>query len=168
MKVKLFRGVFFILGIVAGVLFSTITIHFSAGKMIIKEMASPYGFDKTVRTIEERISNKAGWHVVQTIDQQAEVQKYAAKDVGKLKIIQYCNGEFAYEMLSADDRKRMSVMMPKTISVYELSTGETIVASANGAVMGKLFGGETGTIIEKVSLDVEDILRFMNFKFTII
>jgi uncharacterized protein (DUF302 family) len=168
MKTKLVRGIFFIVGIVAGILFSTITMHFSAGKMMIKEMASPYGFDKTVRTIEENISKKAGWHLVQTIDQQAEVQKYAGKDIGQLKIIQYCNGEFAYQMLNADDRKRVSVMMPKTISVYELSTGETIVASANGAVMGKLFGGETGKIIEKVSLEVEDILRFMNFKFTII
>jgi hypothetical protein len=33
--------------------------------------------------------------------------------------------------------------------------------------MGKLFGGETETLIEEVSLEVEEMLRFMNFKFTV-
>jgi len=30
-----------------------------------------------------------------------------------------------------------------------------------------LFGGETESLIERVSLEVEEMLRFMNFKFSV-
>jgi len=51
--------------------------------------------------------------------------------------------------------------------VYEKADGQVYVSTANGAVMGKLFGGETENLIEKVSLEVEEMLRFMNFKFSL-
>lgn len=167
MKKNIHIIVFFVFGLIAGVLFSGITLNYSAGHMMIKEMNSPYGYEKTIEMIVDRIGRQPGWHVVQVIDQQMEVKKYGGGDIGKVSIIQYCNGQFSGQMLSSDERLRMSVMMPKTLSVYETSTGEIMVASANGAVMGKLFGGETGEIIEEVSLDVENILRFMNFKFSV-
>jgi hypothetical protein len=58
-------------------------------------------------------------------------------------------------------------MMPKAFAVYEKSDGQVYLATSNGMVMGKLFGGETEELIEDVSVDVEKMLRFMNFKFTI-
>lgn len=57
--------------------------------------------------------------------------------------------------------------MPKTFAVYEKSDGTVYVSTMNGAVMGKMFGGEIENIIEKVSLEVEDMMRFMNLKFTL-
>jgi uncharacterized protein (DUF302 family) len=70
-------------------------------------------------------------------------------------------------MLISDDRKKLSPMMPKGISVYEDSRGTVHIAMSNGKVMGKLFGGEVEKIIEEVSLEVEEIMSFMHFKFTI-
>jgi uncharacterized protein (DUF302 family) len=70
-------------------------------------------------------------------------------------------------MLMDDNRKTMGAMMPKAFAVYEKTDGQVYVATSNGAVMGKLFGGETESLIEKVSLEVEDMLRFMNFKFSV-
>jgi hypothetical protein len=55
----------------------------------------------------------------------------------------------------------------EAFAVYEKADGQVYVATSNGAVMGKLFGGETETLIEIVSLEVEEMLRFMNFKFTV-
>jgi hypothetical protein len=37
----------------------------------------------------------------------------------------------------------------------------------NGGVVGKLFGGEIEKIIEDSSLEVEEIMRFINLKFTL-
>jgi hypothetical protein len=68
-------------------------------------------------------------------------------------------------MLRADDRKKIGNMMPKSFAVYEKSDGQVFVSTMNGAVMGKLFGGEIETIIEQVSLEVEDMMRFLNLKF---
>jgi 2C-methyl-D-erythritol 2,4-cyclodiphosphate synthase len=61
----------------------------------------------------------------------------------------------------------MGNMMPKTFAVYEKSDGQVFISTMNGAIMGKLFGGEIEEIIEEVSLEVEDMMRFINLKFTL-
>lgn len=167
MKTKLTAIVFSIFGLLAGVIVTGIALNLSAGRMMLKEMKSPYDFEKTVVTIVSRVNNTPGWHVVTVIDQNSEVQKYGGKPIGKFNIIQYCNGVSSSKMLQSDDRKPIGAMMPKTFAVYEKSDGQVFVATSNGAVMGKLFGGETEQLIEVVSLEVEDMLRFMNFKFTL-
>jgi uncharacterized protein (DUF302 family) len=167
MKTKLAAIIFLVFGILVGVIITGISLNLSAGQMMVKEMKSPYDFEKTVETIVERINNKQGWHVVTVIEQDKEVQLHGGKAIGKFNIIQYCSGKYSSEMLKADNRKSMGAMLPKNLAVYEKSDGQVYVSSSNGAVMGKLFGGDTGEIVEKVSLEVEDILRFMNFKFSL-
>lgn len=150
-----------------GTLFSGVAISIAAPNMLIKEVASPYDFDKTVRVLQERINACPGWHVVTTYDQNAEVVAHGGKPIGSMAIIHYCNGKFASRMLEADDRKKMGVMLPKSVAVYEDSRGKVWIAMSNGSVMGKLFGGETESIIEDVSKDIESIMGFMNFKFSL-
>lgn len=168
MKTKLIIFASLIIGGFIGIVFTTIVINLSAGNMILKEIKSPYDFEKTVEVLTDRINSQPGWHVVAVIDQKEEIQKYGGKPIGKYNIVQYCNGKYSGEMLSNDDRKKVGTMMPKTFAVYEKSDGQVYLSTANGMVMGKLFGGETEEIIERVSLEVENILRFVNFKFSIL
>ncbi len=70
-------------------------------------------------------------------------------------------------MLKTDDRKKIGVMMPKSFAVYEKSDGQVYISTMNGAVIGKLFGGVEERIIEESSLEIEDIMRFINLKFTL-
>jgi uncharacterized protein (DUF302 family) len=135
--------------------------------MMIKEMKSPYDYEKTIETIVNRVNAMDEWHVVTVYDMNQEVTQHGGDPIGKYSIIKYCSGKYASEMLAADDRKPIGAMMPKAFAVYEKSDGQVYLATSNGAVMGKLFGGETEILIEKVSLEVEDMLRFMNFKFSI-
>jgi uncharacterized protein (DUF302 family) len=167
MKKSILVIVTLIFGIIIGIVFSGIVVNISSGEMMIKEMKSPYDFEKTVATITERINAKDGWHVVTVIDQNSEVQVYGGNAIGKYDIIQYCSGKYSSDMLSADNRKKIGIMMPKSFGVYEKSEGQVYVATMNGTVMGKIFGGETERVIEKVSLEVEDIMRFINLKFTL-
>ncbi len=156
-----------VFGAFAGIVVTAVALNLSAGNMMLKEMKSPHDYEKTVQIVADRINAQPGWHVVAIIDQNAEVQKHGGAPIGKFAIIQYCSGESSSEMLRVDDRKKVGAMMPKAFAVYEKSNGQTYLATANGMVMGKLFGGETERIIEKVSLEVETMLRFMNFKFTV-
>jgi uncharacterized protein (DUF302 family) len=167
MKIKLTAIVFTIFGVLAGIIFSGISINLSAGRMMVKEMKSPYDYEKTVETVVNRINMMNEWHLVTVYDMNKEVTEHGGKPIGKYSIIKYCSGKYASEMLISDDRKPMGAMMPKAFAVYEKTDGQVYLATSNGAVMGKLFGGETETIIEKVSLEVEEMLRFMNFKFSI-
>jgi uncharacterized protein (DUF302 family) len=166
MKIKLVAISFLIIGIFIGAAISAISLNLSTGNMMLKEIKSPFDFEKTVDVLTERINTQLGWHVVNIIDQNEAVTTHGGKKIGNFKIVQYCNGKYSAEMLRGDDQKKVGAMMPKAFAVYEKSDGQVYISTANGMVMGKLFGGKTEEIIEKVSLEVENILRFVNFKFT--
>ncbi len=167
MKIRITAIVFTILGILLGVIFTGVAINLSVGRMMLKEIKSPYDYEKTIETVVNRLNTMPEWHVVTVYDMNKEVLENGGTTIGKYSIIKYCSGKYASEMLSSDDRKPMGAMMPKAFAIYEKSDGQVYLATANGAVMGKLFGGETETIIEKVSLEIEEVLRFMNFKFSL-
>ena len=167
MKTKILIIVMLLFGFIAGVVFTAATISISSGEMLVKEFKSPYDFDKTVTVMSERINAKQGWHVTDVIDQNKEVQAHGGFPIGNFKIIKYCHGGYAAEMLKTDDRKKTGTMMPKSFAVYEKTDGQVFVSTMNGAVMGKLFGGEIERIIEESSLEVEDMMRFINLKYTL-
>ncbi len=167
MKTKARTTVHIIFGFIAGIIFSGVVISISSGEMMVKEMKSPYDFNKTVNVISDRINAKEGWHVTDVIDQNKEVTENGGYPIGNYKIIKYCSGSYSAEMLSEDDRKKIGNMMPKTFAVYEKLDGQVFVSTMNGAVMGKIFGGEIERIIEEVSLEVEDMMRFINLKFSL-
>jgi len=167
MKTKVIVVVSVFLGFMAGILFAGIAVNVSSGEMMIKEIKSPYDFDKTVDIISARINNADGWHVTNVIDQNKEVQLHGGEAIGNFKIIKYCHGGFSSQMLKSDDRKKIGNMMPKSFAVYQKADGQVYVSTMNGAVMGKLFGGEIEEIIEEVSLEVEGMMRFMNLKYTL-
>lgn len=167
MKIKIITIVSLIFGFLAGIIFTGITISISSGEMMVKEFKSPYDFNKTVKVMQERINGKKGWHVTEIIDQNKEVIDNGGFPIGNFKIIKYCHGGYSARMLKDDDQKKIGNMMPKTFAVYEKSDGQVFVSTMNGGVMGKLFGGEIEKIIEEVSLEVEDMMRFINLKYTL-
>jgi uncharacterized protein (DUF302 family) len=167
MKTKARTVVYIIFGFIAGIIFSGVVVNISSGEMMVKEMRSPYDFEKTVSVMSDRINGKEGWHVTGVIDQNQEAITNGGYSIGNFKIIKYCSGKYSADMLIADERKKIGNMMPKTFAVYEKSDGQVYVSTMNGAVMGKIFGGEIERIIEEVSLEVEDMMRFINLKFTL-
>ncbi len=151
-----------LLGIIIGVIFSGLVLGISGEQMMIKEIRSPFELEKTVRVLSDRINNEPGWHVVAEYNQQSEVKKHGGeKDIGKMKIVEYCSGKYASDMLADDNRKKLSTILPKSFSVYEKSDGSVYLATMNGSVIGKLFKGKAGNIVERVSLDVEKMISFI-------
>lgn len=135
--------------------------------MFFKEVKSSYDFDKTVQIIVNRINNQDGWHVTTVIDQEKEILQNNGSDVGKVKIIKFCNAKLSSEMLMDDSTKFMSVKMPLSISVYEKSDGEVMIGLMNGYIMARMFAGtKEGDIMEKVVKDIESIMSFLHFRFT--
>ncbi len=156
------------LGLVLSLFVTGIAFKVAAPTMFFKEIKSAYDFDKTVELISTRINAKDGWHVTTIIDQQKEVLDNGGQDVGKVKIIKFCNGKLSGEMLMADESKFMATKMPLSISVYEKSDGRVVIGLMNGYIMARLFSGtREGEIMEKVVRDMESILSFTHFRFTI-
>jgi|LGVE01.1.fsa_nt_gb uncharacterized protein (DUF302 family) len=154
-------------GLVFGVFFTGLTMNMSSEKMMLVEIKSPYEFEKTVDVIQNKINNQDGWRVTGLIDQNQSVIDGGGAPIGKFIIVKYCSGKFASEMLNNDDRKKIGVMMPKAFAVYEKSNGQVYISTSNGAIMSKLFGSETADIMERVALDVESMMSFVNLKFNV-
>ena len=157
-----------ILGLVLSLFVTGLAFKVAAPTMFFKEVSVPYDFDKTVRILQTRINKQEGWHVTAVIDQQKEVLDNGGEDVGKVKIIKFCNGKLSGIMLSHDSSKFMAAKMPLSIAVYEKSDGRVTIGLMNGYIMARLFAGtQEGKIMEEVVKDMEEILSFLHFRFTL-
>ena len=157
-----------VLGLVFGLFVVGIAFKIAAPTMFFKEVSSPYDFDKTVTLISDRINKQQGWHVTTIIDQQKEIIEYGGEDVGNVKIIKFCNGKLSGEMLEDDVSKSMAVKMPLSIAVYEKSDGRVTLGLMNGYLMARLYSGSReGDLMERVVSDMESILGFVHFRYTI-
>lgn len=157
-----------IIGFSIAIFVFPLCVKFSFKTMMFKEIISPYSFEKTVKIIADRINKQPGWHVVDIIDQREEILKYGGEDVGNVKIIKFCNAKYASQMLRKDDTKYMAVKMPLSIAVFEKSNGKVVISVMNGYLNARMFSGTyEGEIMEKVVRDIEEILGFVNFRFTV-
>ncbi len=157
-----------ILGVVIAVFVIPLGFKLAFKNMLFKEVASPYGFEKTVSVITNRLNHQKGWHVTNVINQEKVLLDNGGSEVGKVKIIKFCNAKLSSQMLKSDDRKYMSVKMPLSISVYEKSTGKVYIGMMNGYLMARMFNGSVeGDVMESVVKDIENVMGFLHFRYTI-
>jgi uncharacterized protein (DUF302 family) len=165
-KLGLYIGI--VIGVVISLFVMGMAFKVAAPTMFFKEIKSNYDFDKTVNVIKNRINKQNGWHVTAVIDQEKEILDNGGVDVGKVKIIKFCNARLSGQMLENDSSKYMSVKMPLSISVYEKSDGEVMIGMMNGYIMARLFAGTPeGDIMENVVRDIESAMSFLHFRFTL-
>jgi uncharacterized protein (DUF302 family) len=62
----------------------------------------------------------------------------------------------------------MAVKMPLSIAVYEKSDGKVVIGLMNGYLLTRMMSGtHRAKIMEKVVKDIESILGFVHFRYTI-
>ncbi len=158
----------FIIGFVLAMFLVPYLFKLSAQNMLFKQIKSPYSFEKTVNILTHRIAHQSGWHIVTVINQEEEIKKYGGPDVGKVAIIKFCNAKLAGKMLSDDDTKFMAVKMPLSIAVYENSKGEVFISLMNGYLLTRMLSGtKEAKIMEYVVRDIQNILGFVHFRYSI-
>lgn len=121
------------------------------------ESKSKYGFDETVSKLSEVIV-QCGWKVIHTHDLQ-ETMKKNGFDVIPVKVLELCKPQYAHRLLSTDDLRIFSNLMPCRISVYEKADGKTYVSRMNSG----LFAAQIGGVVEEVMLgafsDAEEFIK---------
>jgi len=133
----------------------------SMGSLMIHENQSPHPFDVTVSTIVENAKTH-GWLVPKTYDFQKSMLRHDQPDPGRVTVIKLCHPAIASSILSDDECKYASAMMPCSISVYEKGDGRTYVASMNMGLMSSMFGGTIGDTLGRVAEEDAEILRFLH------
>lgn len=130
-----------LISFIAGAVVATAIGYSSLPGLMIKEIPSPYSFDETLEKIEAN-AKAQGWKVPKSwkVNFQKNLLKVVKVDIGPNKLIKMCEPKAAADILIHDELKRLSVMMPCTIGVYEKSDGKTYITIMNMKILGLLFG----------------------------
>lgn len=121
------------------------------------ENRSLFGFAETVDKLSATILEN-GWKVTITHDLQ-ETLKKNGKEVMPVKVIELCNPGLAYEILSKDEVRDVSPMLPCRISVYEKSDGKTYIGRMNAPAFAAMIGGDAAKTILRAFSEAEGFVK---------
>ena len=135
----------FIIGLVLGLVIMAFIVKVMMPNMMFATHKSKLNFDETVSSLEES-AKRNGWTIPEIRDLQQDYIEEGLEDMTKVKILYFCNAQGGYNILKNDDYKKMSVMMPMGVSVYETNDGQVRIAAMNIGFMSMMFSG----IVKKV------------------
>lgn len=147
----------FILGIV---LFGVIAFNM-ADKMMLREVASPYGVEETAARIQRNIQelSENGWSL-SGLRNPAKAVANSGTNVPPVLLVEACSTKYSGPILKNDSTRILSILMPCTITVYKKDDGKTYIGLMNAALMGRMFGPMVGEIMGYVQEDQAKFIKF--------
>jgi len=147
-----------IIGLVIGSLATGILVWKMMPSMMLEVKESKLPFEESVALIKSKALDK-GWQVPKIYDLQNSLVEAGYKEFGRVKILSMCQPDHAYKILSIEENKKISSMMPCRIGVYESKNGKTYIARMNIGLMSKMFGGTIEEVMGKVAAEEHDMLH---------
>ncbi len=144
-------------GVVAGVILTMVIIWSNASAMMLLEDEVKYGFDEAVEKFEKS-AIESGWKIPTIHDLQATMKKFG-KDVKKVTVFELCHPDHAYEILSRDQERVVSSLMPCRIAIYEKADGKVYASRMNTSLMGNMMDGVIPKVMKTASTESENILN---------
>ncbi|MDO9257898.1 MAG: DUF302 domain-containing protein [Bacteroidales bacterium] len=124
---------------------------------VMIENQSRFGFAETVEKLSKNILEK-GWKITITHDLQ-ETMKKNSKEVLPVKVMELCNPGLAFRILSKDELRNVSPMLPCRISVYEKSDGITYISRMNAPAFAGMIGGDAAKTIVQAFNETEEFVK---------
>ncbi len=143
-------------GVVLGAILMGVFGFLSAPSAMITESESNFSHDETVEMIIAN-AEEIGWKVPATHEIHNSVAR-GGYDVEKVTVIELCNVDLAGEILTGDENRIVSSMMPCRVAVYETSDGRVIVSRMNTGLMSSVFGGKVREIMAMATDETEIII----------
>ena len=145
-----------IIGLLAGIIIGLLIVYFAASPLMFKENRNLENFDTTVAKVEEVVIAK-GWKIPHVHDLQATLKKFG-KDVRSVKVFEICHPDHSYEILSRDQERIVSNLMPCRIAVYEKQDGSVWISRMNSGVIAKPMSKVIRKTMSAAARDVEEII----------
>lgn len=124
---------------------------------VMLESQSRFGFTETIEKLSKNILEK-GWKITIIHDLQ-ETMKKNNKEVLPVKVIELCNPGYAFQILSKDELRNVSPMLPCRISVYEKSDGITYISRMNAPAFAGMIGGDAAKAIVQAFNETEEFVK---------
>ncbi len=145
-----------IAGMLMGAVFMAVFGFLRAPNAMITESESNLSHDETVATIIAN-AEEIGWKVPATHEIHNSVAQ-GGWDVEKVTVIELCNVDLAGDILTGDENRIVSSMMPCRVAVYETSDGRVIVSRMNTGLMSSVFGGKVQSVMAMATDQTESIV----------
>ena len=152
-KTKVITG---IVGLIVGIILTRIIGFYSLPGLMMLEDETKYDFEITVQVFEEKV-NEAGWSILVTHDMQEALQGHG-HDVLSVKIFELCSARYSAEVLTLDDERTVSPLMPCRVAIYEKSNGNTYIMRMDSELMAKPFGGVINEVMQQAASEIEDVI----------
>ncbi len=154
MKQKILIGV---VSFAAGLILMGFIGYKAAPGLMLLEDTSLYDFDETVQRLTEA-TEQSGWKIPKVHDLQATMAGFG-KEVQKVMVFELCHPEHAYRILSENNERIVSALMPCRVAVYEKQDGKVYVSRLNSGLMGKLMSGVVPEVMGIASEESEAIVN---------
>ncbi len=145
-----------IIGVILGAVITMVVLYTSAPGMMLLEDESPYGFQETISRLEAA-TEAQGWKIPAKHDLQKSMKKFG-HDIAPVTVIELCHPDLATRILSSDDERVVSSLMPCRLAVYE-KHGKVYVSRMNSKLMAKPMGGLVNEVMSEASAQNEEILK---------
>ncbi|MFZ5494624.1 MAG: DUF302 domain-containing protein [Verrucomicrobiota bacterium] len=109
-------------------------------RLLLPERPSRFGLDETVTRLTDA-ARAAGWVVQSVIELEKSIEKHGGGTVRPVRLVNLCQAKHAARIMNDDLARRVSVLMPCTVSVYEKSDGSVWVGAMNPGLIAPFFGG---------------------------
>lgn len=147
--------VMFLMGLIVGVGLTILAVVVIVPKQIFIVKESLLGFDQTIVAIEKSAADNQ-WGIPFKYDLQATL-KGKGFDVQPVNVISLCKPAFANEVLSDNNERLVSALLPCRVAVYE-KDGKTYVSMLNAALFAKFLNKKSKQVMSQVSAENEKIL----------
>jgi uncharacterized protein (DUF302 family) len=142
---------------ILGAILTLLIIYKTIPKVMMVESESKYDFEKSAEVFEQSIKD-AGWSVSGIHDLKKTLKGFGY-EIGEVKAFELCKADHSSVVLSRDDERIISPLMPCRVSLYTKSDGKTYISRMNSLLMAKPFGGLISDIMKKAAIDTEKILE---------
>jgi uncharacterized protein (DUF302 family) len=138
-------------GLGLGLLLAFLGLIISAPGLMVSEAELEHTFDDAVALFEETVKDH-GWKIPTVHNLQGTMDKFGY-DVAAVKVFELCHPDHASKILTQDNERIVSNMMPCRVSIYEKSNGKVYVSWMNTGLMGGLFGGLVAEVMDDASAE---------------
>ncbi|GAB6089476.1 DUF302 domain-containing protein [Spirochaeta dissipatitropha] len=142
--------------LLTGIILTAVIGFFSLPSLMMLEDESPYDFESTVQRFEAEV-RAGGWSVLTVHDMQGILEGHG-HDVDAIKIYELCSSKYSAEILSLDDERIVSPLMPCRVAIYEKSNGKTYIARMNSELMARPFGGVISSVMNSAAVETEVVI----------
>ena len=150
----MFTGI--IIGAVAGIIIGLLIAFVVSPSLMFRENSYNKEFEATVSNLQKEIEER-GWKIPVVHDLQATMQKFG-KEVKSVKILEICHPDLSYEILSRNEEKVVSSMMPCRIAVYEKDDGSVWISRMNSGFLAKPMSPVIRKTMSRAAASVEEII----------